>query len=277
MKIMKIMTIIIGKKSNLSNHLIDKLNNATVISSRDINSDLNILSKYKNKEINLIFNNFQPATKLNVIKNSEEFTMNCIGVTSKVLYYCIDNNININKIIYSSTAAVYGDNKFCVEKDDLKPSSLYASLKIANEHLIEKFCVNNKIDYTIARIFNMYGGNDEFSIISKIFLTIKTDKKLTLINNGNSIRDFIHVQDVADIYRKLLDTKNIQVLNIGTGIGKSIMDIIQTFKKYNAILSIKNITRDEIYTSVANIEILNKILDKKSFIQIEDFIKQELS
>ena len=123
----------------------------------------------------------------------------------------------------------------------------------------------------------MYGGNDEFSIISKIFLVIKTNKKLTVVNNGSSIRDFIHVQDVADIYRKLLDTKNVQVLSIGTGIGKSIADIIQTFKKYNAILSIKNITRNEIYTSVANIEILNKILNKKSFIQIEDFIKQELS
>ena len=274
---MKIVTIIIGKKSNLSNHLIDKLNNATVISSRDIKSDLNLLSKYKNKEINLIFNNFQPATKLNVMKNSEEFTMNCIGVTSKILDYCIDNNININKIIYSSTAPVYGDNKFCVETDDLKPSSLHASLKIANENLIEKFCVDNKIDYTITRIFNMYGGNDEFSIISKIFLTIKTDKKLTIVNNGSSIRDFIHVQDVADIYKKLLDTKNVRVLNIGTGIGKSIKDIIQTFKKYNAILSIKNITRNEINTSIANIEILDKILNKKSFIQIEDFIKQELS
>ena len=224
---MKIVTIIIGKKSNLSNHLIDKLNNATVISSRDIKSDVNILSKYKNKEINLIFNNFQPATRLNVMKNSEEFTMNCIGVTSKILDYCIDNNININKIIYTSTAAVYGDNKYAAETDDLKPSSLHASLKIANENLIEKFCVNNKIDYTITRIFNMYGGNDEFSIISKIFLTIKTDKKITIINNGNSIRDFIHVQDVADIYRKLLDTKNVQVLNIGTGIGKSIADNLE--------------------------------------------------
>ena len=274
---MKIVTIIIGKKSNLSNHLIDKLNNATVISSRDIKSDVNILSKYKNKEINLIFNNFQPATRLNVMKNSEEFTMNCIGVTSKILDYCIDNNININKIIYSSSAAVYGDNKFCVETDDLKPSSLHASLKIANEHLIEKFCVNNKIDYTITRIFNMYGGNDEFSIISKIFLTIKTDKKLTIVNNGSSIRDFIHVQDVADIYRELLDKKNVKVLNIGTGIGKSIKNIIETFKKYNVILSIKNITRNEINSSIANTEILNKILNKKSFIQIDDFIKQELS
>lgn len=271
------MTIVIGKDSNLSNHLIGKLNNSTVVSSRDIMSDVNVLSKYKDQEINLIFNNFQPAIKLNEMVNAEEYTMNCIGVTSKILNYCLTGNIKMNKIIYSSTAAVYGDNKCSVETDELKPSSLHASLKASNEKLIEKFCVDNKIDYTITRVFNMYGGNDEFSIISKILLAIRKNKELTIINNGNSIRDFIHVQDVADIYVKLIDIKNVRVLNIGTGIGKSVKNIIKSFKKYNANISTKNIFLNEIKTSTANIEILSKLLNKKSFIQIEDFIKQELS
>ena len=123
----------------------------------------------------------------------------------------------------------------------------------------------------------MYGGNDEFSIISKILLAIRKNKELTIINNGNSIRDFIHVQDVADIYVKLIDIKNVRVLNIGTGIGKSVKNIIKSFKKYNANISTKNIFLNEIKTSTANIEILSKLLNKKSFIQIEDYIKQELS
>ena len=271
------MTIVIGKDSNLSNHLIGKLNNSTVVSSRDIMSDVNVLSKYKDQEINLIFNNFQPAIKLNEMVNAEEYTMNCIGVTSKILNYCLTGNIKMNKIIYSSTAAVYGDNKCSVETDELKPSSLHASLKASNEKLIEKFCVDNKIDYTIVRLFNMYGGNDEFSIISKILLAIRKNNELTIINNGNSIRDFIHVQDVADIYVKLIDIKNVKVLNIGTGIGKSVKNIIKSCKKYNANISTKNIFLNEIKTSTANIEILSKLLNKKSFIQIEDYIKQELS
>ena len=270
-------TIVIGKHSNLSNHLVDKLNNATVVSSRDIMSDVNILSKYKDQEINLIFNNFQPAIKLNEMVNAEEYTMNCIGVTSKILNYCLTGNIKINKIIYTSSAAVYGDNKCSVETDELKPSSLHASLKVSNEKLIEKFCVDNKIDYTIVRLFNMYGGNDEFSIISKILLAIRSNKEIIIANNGNSIRDFIHVQDVADIYVKLIDIKNVKVLNIGTGIGKSVKNIIKSFKKYDANISAKYIFLNEIKTSTANIEILSKLLNKKSFIQIEDFIKQELS
>ena len=271
------MTIVIGKNSNLSNNLIGKLNNSTVVSSRDIMSDVNVLSKYKDQEINLIFNNFQPAIKLNEMVNAEEYTMNCIGVTSKILNYCLTGNIKMNKIIYTSTAAVYGDNKCSVETDELKPSSLHASLKVSNEKLIEKFCVDNKIDYTIVRLFNMYGGNDEFSVISKILLAIRSNKEIIIANNGNSIRDFIHVQDVADIYVKLIDIKNVRVLNIGTGIGKSVKNIIKSCKRYNANISTKNIFINEIKTSTANIEILSKLLNKKSFIQVEDFIKQELS
>ena len=58
---------------------------------------------------------------------------------------------------------------------------------------------------------------------------------------------------------------------------KGFISSIKSFKKYNANISTKNIFLNEIKTSTANIEILSKLLNKKSFIQIEDFIKQELS
>ena len=123
----------------------------------------------------------------------------------------------------------------------------------------------------------MYGGNDKFSIISKMLIAVKNNKELTIANNGNAVRDFIHVQDVANIYSKLIDVKNINFLNIGTGLSKSIKHIILTFKKYNADLIANNISLDEINTSTANVEILNKLIKKQSFIEIENFIKQESS
>lgn len=46
----------------------------------------------------------------------------------------------------------------------------------------------------------MYGGNDNFSIISKIIKAYKNNEEL---NNGNAIRDFIHIEDVVDIYSKI--------------------------------------------------------------------------
>ena len=143
--------------------------------------------------------------------------------------------------------------------------------------MIKNFCTEKKIDYTISRLFNMYGGNDKFSIISKIFLAIRFNKELMIVNNGNSIRDFIHIDDVVNIYIKLLDIKNIRILNIGTGVGRSIKSIIKYFKKYNITIATKNISKKELKESTANIKILKKTLNKKRFIQIEDFIKDELN
>jgi UDP-glucose 4-epimerase len=217
--------IIIGKNSNLSNHLKNKLQNSKVISSREISRNIKILSKYKNQKIKLIFNNFQPATKLNLMSNSKTYIENSIGITSKILNYLLLNNFKIKKIIYTSSSSVYGDNIYSTETDQVKPLNLYASLKIANEKMIKNFCTEKKIDYTISRLFNMYGGNDKFSIISKIFLAIRFNKELMIVNNGNSIRDFIHIDDVVNIYIKLLDIKNIRILNIGTGVGRSIKSI----------------------------------------------------
>ena len=104
---------------------------------------------------------------------------------------------NISKIIYSSSSSVYnsiGNDNHLGNRD------LYSSSKLACENMIKNF-VKKKVDFTIARIFNMYGGHDQFSIISKIQNAIKYKKKIFLNNKGESVRDFIHINDVCKIYK----------------------------------------------------------------------------
>jgi len=157
----------------------------------------------------------------------------------------------------------------------LKPLNLHASLKISNEKLIEKFCVENSIDYTITRLFNMYGGDDKFSIISKIINSYKNDELLTIVNNGNSIRDFIHIDDVVRIYKRLLEVKDIKIINIGTGEGTSVKHIIDFLKNRNIILKTTTITRKELKISTADVHQLRKIYNQK-FIHVEEYIKDTL-
>lgn len=237
---------------------------------------MKILDNLKDKNINIIFNNFQPASMLNDISNTEEYITNSIGITSKVLNFCKENKISINKIIYTSSSSVYGNNILCSEKDELKPMNLHASLKVANEKLIERFCIDNDIDYTIARVFNMYGGDDKFSIISKILKAYYTDTELTIVNNGNAIRDFIHIEDVVEIYSKLLNIKDIPILNVGTGEGNSVKNIIDFFYNHDKKLKIKNICRDELKISTADNRLLIEKLQKEKFVSIENYIKKEL-
>ena len=94
------------------------------------------------------------------------------------------------------------------------------------------------------------------------------------IKLGDSLLDFysereIKKNDIKDQYRYLNKQFNVSRFK-KKGNNKS-------FKKYDANISAKYIFLNEIKTSTANIEILSKLLNKKSFIQIEDFIKQELS
>jgi len=267
--------IIIGKNSNLTTKLLEKDKFSIAISSREVLKSLNIISKYKNEEINIVFNNFQPATRLNLLSNTEEYVTNSILVTAKVLDYFKD--IQINKIIYTSSSSVYGNNILCNENDELKPMNLHASLKVANEKLVEKFCIENSIDYTIARIFNMYGGDDNFSIISKIIKAYKNNEELNIVNNGNAIRDFIHIEDVVDIYSKILDKKDIKILNIGSGNGSSIKNILDFLNNHNIKIKTKNIQREELKISTADISKLKELLKKDTFFEVEDYLKKELN
>lgn len=269
---------IIGKGSNLSSFLSKKIINSKLISSREILTNIEELNVLKdNLPINIIFNNFQPATKLNEFFNLENYVVNSILTTSKVLDFIKNNRIVVNKIIYTSSSSVYGNNILCNENDELKPMNLHASLKVANEKLVEKFCIENSIDYTIARIFNMYGGDDNFSIISKIIKAYKNNEELNIVNNGNAIRDFIHIEDVVDIYSKILDKKDIKILNIGSGNGSSIKNILDFLNNHNIKIKTKNIQREELKISTADISKLKELLKKDTFFGVEDYLKKELN
>ena len=77
------MTIIIGKQSNLSNLLSISLSNCVLISAREIRENIDILSKYKNTKINIIFNNFQQSTQLNNLESNSEYIINSILIIKR--------------------------------------------------------------------------------------------------------------------------------------------------------------------------------------------------
>jgi len=268
-----IRTLIIGKESNLSQHLASKIENTTLLSSREIKENIEILSIYKNEKINIIFNNFQASTELNNMQDSSDYITNSILITSKILEYF--KHSSVNKIIYTSSSSVYGNNILCSETDEVKPLNLHSSLKIANEKLIEKFCSLHNINFTITRIFNMYGGDDKFSVISKILNAAKNNKEITIVNSGNAIRDFIHIDDVVAIYSELLKV-NVKLLNIGTGNGVSIKSLIDFLHYRGVDLKVKNIQRDELKISTADVKLLKETLHKNTFKELEEYLSDEL-
>ena len=201
--------IIIGKNSNLTTFLKKKISVYATISARemDIEDKCNeiALSLKKKEKINLIFNNFYPSKKIKSLTESDyiNFTNLSLISTIKVL-----NSFNkkINKVIYNSSASIYGIQTNNL--NDLSNRKFSSSFKFLNENLINNFCTRKKINFCILRIFNMYSGlNDNFSIVGKIFDNLQKKKKIIIDNNGESLRDFVHIVDVTNIIKILLKIK----------------------------------------------------------------------
>ena len=254
-------TYIIGKRSYLSLKLKKKINNSNIISEKEISSIKGI------KKFNLIINTFYPSKYLNSIQNYENFYEKSIMSLAKILDKVPQKKIN--KIIYSSSSSIYNSIKENDFSDKLN-RNIYSSTKLACENLIKNFCSKNKIFFHITRIFNMYGENDDFSIISKIIKSYKKNKIIYLNNEGNSVRDFINVNTVSKIYLKLLNLKKSGTIDIGSGYGTNISDIINKLGKKN--FKIKKINFKEQTLSIAQKDVTENTNSKN----LEFFLKEKL-
>ena len=248
-----------------------------IISSSDCIKELEKINLLDFEKINIIFNNFQKSSLLNDISLPESYIYRSISSTSAILEYIKIKKIKVNRILYTSSGSVYGDNVFCKETDITNPVNLHSSLKISNEKLIKMFCEENHIDYIIARVFNMYGANDTFSVISRLHNSYKSNNIFNIINEGSSIRDFVHINDVVKIYKILLGNKNVGVINIGTGFGVSIKNILNFLKINKININTNNVKRDEISVSTADISKLREFIINYQFESINDYIIKELT
>ena len=262
-------TIILGKRSFLSKKLAGKLQTSILLNYSDFEK---FISKNKNN-FNLIINSFYPSSKISKIDSFNEFYEQSIGSLSYILDKV--NPKTINKIIYSSSASIYGSiNDLHYEKDS-NNRTLYSSAKLLNEALLNNFCQKKNIQLVIARVFNMYGSNEGFSIIHKLLGAIKNKKKIIIYNKGEAVRDFIHVDDVCEIYLKILQTKQSAIYDVGSGQGTKISDIIKFLKIPASKIIYKKNKFTEINHSIANIYRLNDTIKKKTFIKIENYLKKK--
>ena len=266
---MKINTLIIGS-GFLSNNLKKKIINSQIYTANQFIKKINLINKKKNK-VNLIINSFFSSKKLVDLNSYEKFVKKTIFEIAKILDK-IDST-KINKIIYTSSSSVYGilDNDVNLVDDNNR--NIYAGFKVAAENLIKNYSNKRAIPLFICRIFNMYGKKNEFSIVDKLIKAKKNNYKIEIYNNGLSVRDFIHVEDVVKIYLNFLKKKSRSGLyDVGTGKGLSLIQLLKKlrFPKKNIVYQKKKI--NEISVSIAN----NKILFQKykiiKFKKIESYL-----
>ncbi len=157
----------------------------------------------------------------------------------------------IPNIIFSSTAAVYGNSPtICVEDQPLNPINPYGMSKLHAEHYIRAYAHEHNFNAMIFRYFNVAGAygdvgqkRSEPHLMTSICRAIHENKPITINGtnyktpDGTCVRDYIHVLDVVEAHiiaiNNILDRHGfdemVHTYNLGTNMGSSIIDIVKMF------------------------------------------------
>ncbi|MFM7139139.1 MAG: UDP-glucose 4-epimerase GalE, partial [Actinomycetes bacterium] len=159
------------------------------------------------------------------------------------------SHANVKKIVYSSSAAVYGTPKEdkVSEESVTNPESTYGETKLVGEWLLKADQQARNVKWISLRYFNVVGaGNNELgdtgvnNLIPMVFSAISKNERPQIFGNdystkdGTCIRDYIHVEDLAFAHvlaAKKLTEKYSEILNIGTGQGYSVKEVMDLIEK----------------------------------------------
>jgi len=150
--------------------------------------------------------------------------------TVNVLKSCVKTNVK--NIIFSSSAAVYGNSLDALisEKSHLNPLSSYGASKLVAEYNLQTFSKLFDLNSISLRLFNVYGNgqSSEAGVVRKFLKNISKDVPLEIFGDGVQTRDFVHISDVIEAFYcaiRNIETKRGEVYNIGSGSATSINEL----------------------------------------------------
>ncbi|MFB5284998.1 UDP-glucose 4-epimerase GalE [Peribacillus sp. Hz7] len=246
---------------NLSNSSFESIKRVKAITGKDMKFyQIDILEQEK---LDLVFseNTIEGVIHLAGLKVVGESVQNPLQYYKNnligTLVLCeVMDKYNVKKMVFSSSATVYGIPKKVPISEDfsLGATNPYGRTKLMVEEVLRDYYISNhNWSIVILRYFNPIGahpsgkiGEDPSGIPNNLMpyvtqVAVGKLKELTVFGNdyptvdGTGVRDYIHIVDLAKGHMKALEktmtSKGIEVYNLGTGIGYSVLEIIAAFEK----------------------------------------------
>ena len=150
--------------------------------------------------------------------------------TVNVLKSCVKTNVK--NLIFSSSAAVYGNSldTLISENSQLSPLSSYGASKLVAEYNLHAFSKFFGLNCISLRLFNVYGNGQstDAGVIRKFLKNISEEIPLEIFGDGTQTRDFVHISDVIEAFYcaiRNIEAKHGNVYNIGSGSATSINEL----------------------------------------------------
>lgn len=149
-----------------------------------------------------------------------------------LLQACVKHGVR--KVVYASTGgALYGEGRQLPATEDhpVNPEAPYGASKHTVEHYLYIWKLLHGLDYTVLRYPNVYGPRQNphgEAGVNAIFIGLMLEQKRPRIfGDGKAVRDYLYVDDVVDANVLALAGASGEMLNIGTGVGTSVNDIVR--------------------------------------------------
>lgn len=191
---------------------------------------------------------------------------------------------NVNKFMFSSTSAVYGNTLDIpsVETNQIECLNTYSISKYTGEQLCKMYFELYNLKTIVFRYFNVYGEGQhktgQYAPVMSIFMNQqKNGQPLTVIGTGHQTRDFVHVSDVVRA-NVLASQQNLstygEVFNVGTGKGVEIKDIANLISPSQILIPERP---GEVMHSRANIDKIKFHLGWNFSIDVLEWVRNEMT
>jgi len=193
---------------------------------------------------------------------------------------------DIKKIIFSSSSEIYGEPaKIPIkENDPITPITTYGISKLASEEYIKSYSKSYGIQYTIFRLFNVYGAMQDTQWVLPAFVDKAiSNKPISVHSDGSQVRAFCYVSDIANALESALKTANGEIINIGNDtdpisikeLAEKIISLTNSQSKIKFIpFEESNRNRTEIMKRIPDINKAKKILNYSPKITLDEGIEK---
>ena len=235
---------------------IEKITNTKVkLYKKDLTEKEQIEEIFKNEQIDAVIHFAGYKAVGESVKKPLMYYSNNLISTINLLEVMKEHNVK--KFIFSSSATVYGDQgltRYAESIERGKTTNPYGTTKAMIEKILEDlYASDNSWNITILRYFNPVGAHESGLIgeepngipnnLMPYVMKVASGKLevLSIFGNdyptpdGTGIRDFIHVVDLAKGHVKALEKapNGLNVYNLGTGKGASVLELVNTFERVN--------------------------------------------
>jgi UDP-glucose 4-epimerase len=220
--------------------------------SIDLKTGLDISSPQAIEDLTKIINNNEVTSVIHLaafksvnesVSQPDKYYLNNLGGLYNLLQAM--RICNVNKMVFSSSAAVYGilESGVATEESPCNPINPYGETKLVGEWMIRSACTEWGLNAICLRYFNVFGAGWEDlkdtsanNLMPIIQNHLDNGTSLPIFGNdyetkdGTCVRDYVHVMDLVEAH--VLSLKNLSgfdVFNVGTGVGLTVLEIASRF------------------------------------------------